>query len=122
VLAQYLQGSHSSDSASKEVKREVDVLRITHSGYMQVATIDLDGKLVGPWVDELRRTIEALRRDDAIHLNLAKLTFADAAGLSLLHALRRDGVGLVGTLPLIAGLLASHIDREAREPSATERA
>ena len=38
------------------------MLRITHSGTMTVATIDLDGKLVGPWVDELREPYEAGRR------------------------------------------------------------
>ncbi len=89
------------------------MLRITHSGYLTVATIDLDGKLVGPWVDELRRTIESLRGDDAIQLNLAKLTFADAAGLGLLNALRDDGVELVGSLPLIAGLLDSCVAKDA---------
>ncbi len=98
------------------------MLRITHSGTMTVATIDLDGKLVGPWVDELQRAIEAVRREDAKRLNLSKLAFADAAGLRLLRALRRDGVELVGVLPLIAGLLALHGDVDATQASEIERA
>lgn len=98
------------------------MLRITHSGYRTVATIDLDGKLLGPWVDELHSVIASLRPDDAKRLNLEKLEFADPAGLRLLHELRREGVDLVGVPPLIEGLLASHRDIEATAPSAAEHA
>lgn len=72
--------------------------------------MDLDGKLIGPWVEELRRTIGALRREDAKCLNLAKLSFADAAGVRLLHALRSEGVVLTGAPPLIEALMAAHAD------------
>jgi ABC-type transporter Mla MlaB component len=98
------------------------VLRITHSGYLTVATVDLDGKLVGPWVDELRRTITTLGGGHVTRLNLTKLAFADAAGLSLLRALRRDGVELVGALPLIEGLLALQSDIDTPETGSVERA
>ncbi len=74
---------------------------------MPLTTIDLDGKLLGPWIDELRSVVAAARVKDAVCLNLAHLSFADAAGIDLLRAFRRDGIQLVGASPLIDGLLAS---------------
>ena len=82
------------------------MVRITHSGYTRVRTLDLDGKLVGPWVDELRRIVGAPNSGDTLCLNLQQLTFADADGLALLRELRHDGVQLAGALPLIESLLA----------------
>jgi anti-anti-sigma regulatory factor len=70
--------------------------------------MDLDGKLVGPWVEELRESIGASGGRESLCLNLRRLTFADSAGLSLLQELRRDGAQLVGALPLIEALLAMH--------------
>lgn len=96
------------------------MLRITHSGYMTVATIDLEGKLVGPWVEELRRTIGSLQPEEAKRLNLAGLAFADTAGLRLLLDLRRGGVDLVGAMPLIEGLLALQGNADTVEMSAVE--
>jgi ABC-type transporter Mla MlaB component len=82
------------------------MLRITPSGYRRVRTIHLDGKLVGPWVEELRRAIGRHDERESVCLNLAHLTFADSAGLCLLQELHRSGAQLVGVLPLIDGLLA----------------
>lgn len=83
------------------------MLRITPSGYRRVRTMDLDGKLIGPWVEELRRAIGSQGSDESVCLNLSRLTFADAAGLGLLRELHRGGTQLVGAPPLIQGLLAS---------------
>jgi len=96
-----------------------NVLRITHSGYRTVAALEVDGKLIGPWVDELRCVIAALPAEDAKRLNLERLEFADPSGLRLLHRLRREGVDLVGVPPLIEGLLASHRDIDLVAPGAT---
>ena len=81
------------------------MLRINPSGYRRVRTIDLDGKLIGPWVEELRRAIGPQDAGESVCLNLAHLTFADSAGLSLLRELHRRGAQLVGAPPLIEGLL-----------------
>ncbi len=91
----------------QNIGRKTIVLRITHRGSVTLATIDLEGKLVGPWIDELRSVVAAVRVKDAVCLNLQHLSFADAAGLDLLRAFRRDGIHLVGASPLIEGLLAS---------------
>ena len=98
------------------------MLRITHSGYMQVVAVHLHGKLVGPWVEELRQTVARLGRDAAIRLNLEHLSFADAAGLALLCQLRREGVDLVRVQPLIEGLLASQARADCAPPHEVEHA
>jgi len=91
------------------------VLRITHSGSIQLATLDLEGKLLGPWVDEVREIVAKLRTNAAVRLNLERLSFADLDGIDLLHELQRDGVDFFGCTPLIAGLLASHRRSTARD-------
>ena len=83
------------------------MLRITHTGSVRVGTINLEGKLIGPWIDELRSVVASARLKYAVWLDLAHLSFADAAGIDLLRAFRRDGIRLVGASPLIEGLLAS---------------
>lgn len=48
----------------------------------------LEGKLVGPWVDELRRlSDEALSRNKSVSLNLENVWFVDARGAALLRDL-----------------------------------
>lgn len=84
------------------------MLRITHSGYTRLRTMDLEGKLVGAWVDELRVAVGAAHAGDCLCLNLQRLAFADSAGLALLHELHRDGAQLAGASPLIEALLAMH--------------
>ncbi len=55
-------------------------------------TLKLEGKLLGPWVDELRRVCEELRVPPSnLCLNLRGVTFVDAAGFSLLVDLVRRG-------------------------------
>jgi ABC-type transporter Mla MlaB component len=84
------------------------VLRLIHSKSTTMTTVDLDGKLIGPWVEEVRTTVGALSGGQTVCLNLEHLSFADAAGVSLLYGLRRDGIQLVGASPLIDGLLQLH--------------
>jgi len=84
------------------------MLRISQSKPALYSTIRLEGKLLGPWVEEVRSTVEALRSDTEVCLSLEGLSFADADGIELLRALRRRGVPLVGGSGLIEGLLAQY--------------
>ena len=53
----------------------------------------LEGKLVGPWVDELRRLSEAaLAGSEAVTLDLEKVWFVDSQGISLLRDLAKQKV------------------------------
>lgn len=74
---------------------------------MTLALLALDGKLLGPWVEELRSVIATLPGDGAVRLNLENLIFADAAGIELLQTAQRNGIQLAGASPLIDALLAA---------------
>jgi ABC-type transporter Mla MlaB component len=54
---------------------------------------ELEGRLIGPWVEELRRmSHEALERKKSVTLDLARLVFVDSPGVSLLRELARAHV------------------------------
>jgi hypothetical protein len=74
---------------------EPAVLRITRvddGASDSIPTLKLEGKLLGPWVDELRRVCEELHTPPTgLCLNLAGVTFIDPAGIELLGDLIRLG-------------------------------
>ena len=54
----------------------------------QAIQFRLEGKLVGPWVEELQRlSDEALSRQKAVSLDLEKVWFVDSRGVTLLRDL-----------------------------------
>jgi anti-anti-sigma regulatory factor len=55
--------------------------------------LKLEGKLRGPWVEELSRVCSELSRGEprAIRLDLSAVTFLDEVGVRLLRALMRGG-------------------------------
>jgi DNA-binding response OmpR family regulator len=69
----------------------------------------VEGRVTGPWVDELRRTCEVQALEDRIQLtlDLADLSFADAEGIELLRELRADGVILSHPASWVAQQLTS---------------
>ena len=60
--------------------------------------------MTGSYVEELRRTCDVHTIPDVVQLSLdlADVSFADAAGIVLLKELRSRGVGLVRTNPFMA--------------------
>ena len=85
------------------------VLRITGielDGSDSIRTLKLEGKLKGPWVDELSRACEESRTPPScLRLDLAHVTFIDPAGLKLLDDLVRQGATIVGCSDFISVLL-----------------
>lgn len=85
------------------------MLRLTRiAGTHSTQTIKLEGKLLGPWVDEVRQacaagTIPAGRTS----LDLSALTFVDAAGEGLLRDLIGQGIEVVACSNYVAELLRS---------------
>jgi len=63
-----------------------------------------EGRLTGRWVDELRRTcdLHALSNGIRLTLDLADVSFADAAGIELLKELRIRLVTLLSPSSLVA--------------------
>jgi len=72
------------------------MLRITTHSTADSLTFQLEGRLEGPWVKELRDCWRraACESKRAVHIDLRAVTFVDAAGEQLLADLYRQGAGL----------------------------
>ncbi len=72
------------------------MLRISPSQASDGTTLRLEGRLSGPWVEELRRACEpVLARGDPLILDLAEVSFLDEAAVALLRRLRARRVALL---------------------------
>jgi ABC-type transporter Mla MlaB component len=67
-------------------------------------TLRVEGRITGSWVEELRRAcdVHTIPEQIQLSLDLADISFADAAGIVLLKELRSRGVGLLRTNPFMA--------------------
>lgn len=66
-------------------------------------TLRLEGRVVGPWVAELRNSCEeALTEGHSLNLHLANVEFMDLEGVALLSSLRLRGVVLLECPPFAA--------------------
>ena len=69
-------------------------------------TFKLEGKLLGPWVDELRNVCtQPFDRLEQVGLDLAAVTFVNAEGTELLRELIRQGIIITQCSAFIAELL-----------------
>lgn len=67
---------------------------------------EAQGRLVGPWVAELRRIATEARSDGhGAAIDVSAICFADCAGVRLLRDLAGIGVLIEGVTPYIAELL-----------------
>jgi hypothetical protein len=83
---------------------ENDVLRVFDDEIDDGShVLRLEGRVVGPWVDELRRStaLHAGRPGDLV-LDLARVSFLDAGGVSLIRDLAGRGVRVVNSSPFVA--------------------
>jgi hypothetical protein len=83
------------------------MLRITVvESNARAVTLRVEGRIAGPWVEELRTTCNVHTGPDPIqlHLELEDVSFADAAGVLYLKELRDQGVGLYDVSPFIREL------------------
>lgn len=71
--------------------------------------IRLEGKLLEPWVEEVRSLFTATAAGPLPRLDLAGITFVDAAGADLLRQLLNRGVEVASCAPYVAELL--HLER-----------
>jgi hypothetical protein len=103
-------------SLSPEAIRRTAMLRITVVESSRIAvTLRVEGRITGPWVEELRKACNVPNFPDDVQLSLelADISFADAAGIELLKELGNRGVGLIRTTLFLAEQLkdrASYLD------------
>ncbi len=79
------------------------MLRITPTEHEnQQVVLRLEGRVAGPWVNELWKACEAvLGQGKALALNLAEVSFLDAAGVVVLRTARARGVELADCSPFV---------------------
>ena len=81
-----------------DAQRERTMLRITVQSDPPTLTFRLEGRLTGPWVQELEacwQSTAAGRPGPVIRFDLTGVTFIDAAGKAFLAARRAQGAELV---------------------------
>jgi ABC-type transporter Mla MlaB component len=84
------------------------MLRITLHDSARELRIKLEGKLSGPWVEELRqcwRTASSTTAGRATSLDLSEVDFVDGEGQLLLSEMHRDGVRLDAVTPLMQAVV-----------------
>ncbi|MBX3276840.1 MAG: hypothetical protein KF868_02445 [Acidobacteria bacterium] len=85
------------------------MLRITVHDEGKATSFVVEGKLVGPWVEELEKCWKSGLAADpsgAMVVNLEAVTFIDSAGRALLAGMRRQGARLLSTGVLINAIVA----------------
>jgi anti-anti-sigma regulatory factor len=86
------------------------VLKITTISDGDRITLRLDGRLVGPWVEEFRKAVEACG-DAAVTVDLSNTTFADGRGRQALADARARGARFVTAGPLMEALVGQQENR-----------
>lgn len=82
------------------------MLRITNEFNQEAPALRLEGKLVGPWVEVMRRAWrETERVSPRVRLDLGAMTFTDDAGRRLLREMVRSGCEVVSCSKFVAELL-----------------
>jgi ABC-type transporter Mla MlaB component len=79
------------------------MLKISEAGAPNHSvTLKLEGRVVGPWVEELRRICEPfLAENRALKLDLAEVSYADAEGVATLDGFKARGVQLKNCSPFV---------------------
>ena len=93
------------------------MLRITVTTHPDGTTLALEGRLAGPWVDELRaswRSLVGTRDARWVRVDLDAVTFIDTAGKALLWAMHEQGAALVASGCMTRATI-EEIEKKSRE-------
>jgi ABC-type transporter Mla MlaB component len=100
------------------------MLRATITHTANGKALKIEGKLSGPWVDEVHRlwvSLQNLRGAGALEVGLEDVTFADSRGADLLLKMRGQGASLVGCSNFLTHLLQDGVHEDpARGKSQTK--
>jgi anti-anti-sigma regulatory factor len=78
------------------------MLRITVHDSPAALRFQLEGKLIGPWVGELRQswqTAQSVRDDRPVVVDLTEVAFIDDSGKELLRELCKSGAKFIACQP-----------------------
>jgi ABC-type transporter Mla MlaB component len=87
------------------------MLKISQTGKAnRSVTLKLEGRVVGPWVAELRQICDQLLTGGrALKLDLTDVSFADADGVSALSNLKSRGAVVTNCSPFVEEQLKSTV-------------
>jgi ferredoxin len=71
-------------------------------------TIFVEGKILAPWIPEIRAALALIPPGQARRIDLAGVTLVDREGAELLEALRRDGIEIASCSGFVAELIGRH--------------
>jgi len=85
------------------------MLKISQAGKANYSvTLKLEGRVVGPWVDELRQVCGLIVSEGRkLKLDLAEVSFADVDGVVMLTSLKSRGVTITNCSPFVEEQLKS---------------
>jgi hypothetical protein len=88
-------------------ERSVAMLRIHISDPLaEIATVSLEGRVIGPWVDEVQSVCEGiLAHGKRLVLDLSAVAFVGPEGIELFRALRDRHVVLRNCSPFVGAQL-----------------
>lgn len=99
------------------------MLKITTLMNTESTTFRLEGRLAGPWVQELERcwllTIAGMRKRPPLSMDLSAVTYVDSEGKDLLKKLHRQGAKLVAS-GCLTSCLVSEITQAVRRVGPTK--
>ena len=96
------------------------MLKITIHNHPWLQTLELEGKLAGPWVEELDRCwhdMLANQGEPALRIDLTGVTYVDAAGKACLANLLRRGVTFVAADCLMQSIVDELVLAQSPEPT-----
>jgi len=85
------------------------MLRITVHGGEQEVRLQVEGTLIGDWVNELSRAWRSAAADlrgRTLCVDLTGTTRVDAAGFQLLTLMHQNGAGFLASGPYMRGLIS----------------
>jgi hypothetical protein len=91
------------------------MLRITADDRPRVLSFRLEGRLEGPWVEELEkcwRSMVARAGTPVLHVDLTGVTFVDAAGKAQLSAMHRQGAEFIADGCLTRAIVAEIVEED----------
>ena len=113
---------HSGDERATYlgVPRSKTMLKITIKTDGHTTTLELEGKLAGPWVEELEQCWRGAGHTRSgqsappIRVHLRAVSYVDAAGRELLATMNAQGVELIAEGCMMRGIVAEVLARQSK--------